>query len=157
MDADKARLWADALDSGKYTKVVGELVKRRRVGGELSYCASGVLCEVAREYGDVELELYESDSSYAISFVDYIDVKHNRRPYFASLPLSVMEWADTGRNAEFKITPELKEVFPPLARVVTRNVWVPVLVFNDSLNWSFKELAVLIRFLLDNGMEDHIR
>jgi hypothetical protein len=83
MNKQIAKLWANALRSGRFKQGRGGLAKM--VGDNPSYCCLGVLCELAIENG-VKVEKRTDD--YLICYDDDCTL----------LPQSVASWAETIPN-----------------------------------------------------------
>jgi hypothetical protein len=82
MKAEIKEKWVAALRSGDYRQTQGALARRGSLGGPLSHCCLGVLCEIAAENGVVS----RHDDGRRIQF--------GVGGGTAYLPLPVVEWAD---------------------------------------------------------------
>lgn len=124
MDSDIKRRWVEALRSGDYQQTTGVLKD------EYGYCCLGVLCELARQDGVVDL------------FDGYIYGDAERQIFDSStLPQPVLEWADlplgdpevyVGVERDFNLTSSM-----PNAKVYLTNL-------NDVWGQDFGQIATVI-------------
>lgn len=122
------QLWIDALRSGKYVQTDGQL---RRKHGEANdtfctYCALGVLCDIAADHGIGEWD----DESFDCSRVNLTGC-YDRSDQM--LPYSVQKWAGiTHANPSVHITN------------TSTPYWETIVHLNDGQNYSFEEIAEIL-------------
>lgn len=110
MNPEVKQQWVDALRSGQYKQTYGAL--RKEEHGKVSYCALGVLTDIAFKSGAVEPV---SGYDYTPYGMDWGYIAHDRL-----IPQPVADWADLGDFA----TVELE-----------------VMRANDNQGASFKKIA----------------
>lgn len=123
MEQEIADRWADALESGKYKQ--GKFLLNSPEG----FCCLGVLCEIAVEDGVVEK--IDPDGS---GYTRYHAPGNPNNYDTAFLPDAVVEWAGVGHsNIAFDVDLE------------GSGGWVTASGLNDTYNYTFAEIAELIR------------
>jgi hypothetical protein len=123
MNNQVKQLWVEALRSGEYKQSTGFLHNH----ADGSYCALGVLCEIARQEGIINRQDDLSDDNYSFYGV-WGDMSSQ------VLPKKVQEWAGIDMDCpEVAYTHDLDDSW----------VWEPVVDLNDR-GWNFKMLAALI-------------
>ena len=124
MKEDIEKRWVEALESGKY-KQGKDSLKIQNKDGSFSYCCLGVLCELAVEDGIIKPSSIPKNS-FVWTYEDRSGV----------LPMKVMEWAGLD-----SCNPQVKDDI----HVSLQHENLSLSVYNDNLNYSFKQIAKLIR------------
>lgn len=124
MKEDIEKRWVEALESGKY-KQGKDSLKIQNKDGSFSYCCLGVLCELAVEDGIIKPSSIPEDS-FVWTYEDRSGV----------LPMKVMEWAGLD---------SCNPVVEDANHVGNLSEDLNLSCYNDGLNYSFKQIAKLIR------------
>lgn len=139
MKPEIKEMWVKALRSGEYEQGMHQLVADNK------YCCLGVLCDIARKCGVVELR--EGTSNMGITHLFYgtseehnIPHKNNVEigPKYEVLPKSVMEWSGLDVNNPCLNIQDDEDW--------RKNEYNPVMMseLNDELRYGFIRLANLI-------------
>lgn len=126
MNPEVRDLWADALESGEYRQGVGRLRSYANDERSARFCCLGVLCELARARGLVEV----TDRGGYRTVADPDDGE-----YVSTLPSAVARWAGLRDVTERRTVP-------------AHDPWVDghrLSEHNDNLHRTFVEIAALIR------------
>lgn len=140
MKPEIKEMWVKALRSGEYEQGTHQLV------GDNKYCCLGVLCDIARKCGIVEIReatdnmgithlFYGTPEEYNIPHKSNVDIG----PKYEVLPKSVMEWSGLDlNNPELNIRDDDEDwrnngPYP-----------VPMSELNDEFGYGFHRLANLI-------------
>lgn len=130
MKLEIAKLWAEALLSGKYKQGTGYLCQKDNNTGKESHCCLGVLCEVAPDTSKNFLH-----GNAAAMFGDGEDANEG------VLPDAVQEWA--GMKSGGGVLDAIKDLacFDDIdENDRPYRLWQ----LNDQYDWSFDDLAELI-------------
>ena len=140
MKPEIKQAWVEALRSGEYTQGLQQLTANNR------FCCLGVLCDIARKCGVVELR--EGKDIQGIERLFYGTTEEHNIPHkpnadlgakYEVLPKSVMEWSGLDvNNPELNIQDDDEDwrnngPYP-----------VPMAELNDELGYGFNRLANLI-------------
>lgn len=140
MKPEIKKLWVKALRSGEYTQGLQQLVNNNR------FCCLGVLCDLARKAGVVELKagqdhmdvprlFYGTPEEHSIPFKPNTEAGAK----YEVLPKSVMEWAGLDvNNPDLNIQDDDEDW--------RNNGHYPIQIaeLNDELGYGFNRLANLI-------------
>lgn len=140
MKPEIKEMWVNALRSGEYTQGLHQLTANNR------FCCLGVLCDIARKCGVVELRegkdiqgierlFYGTPEEFSIPYQHHVDgcARYN------VLPKSVMEWSGLNEN-----NPELNIQDDDEDWRNNGPYPVQVAELNDELGYGFNRLARLI-------------
>lgn len=120
VNVENARLWVEALESGKFRQTTEKLSRKDK--GRWKHCCLGVACELSG--------VKREDTSYGTREYDYSDEE---------LPAFVAEWLT---NDAWNINPVVA-VKP--ADDGSERAPSSLAELNDQYDWTFKEIAALIR------------
>lgn len=129
---DRLKIWIEALESNKYKQGKGCLVN----DDNNTFCCLGVACDLATKAGlEVDVDTIYNDDRFVKTY--------NDNKYF--LPEDITAWFgfpyDTGVSL-------LREYKDDTGKVVVDKVTTSLANLNDTHDWSFKDIAGLMRELL---------
>jgi hypothetical protein len=127
MKKDLALKWCDALESGEYDQCSGQLRKKKVSTGEVSMCCLGVACAVAAPKSwDIEEDGW-TGNRYSIETED-------------SPPDYITKLYDVTTS-----TWRFDDVPREILKKYDLSIYDSPATLNDEKNWTFKQIAALIR------------
>lgn len=141
MDPVVARLWADALRSGKYDQ--GQGVLKSRIDSR--YCCLGVLCEIAVEH-DI-IEDFEGELGYMPEAVAEWLVPGGPAALWSERGVETGSPFSRGRNPLTVGDVDVADEGALERDVISYDVWLcdnRATLLNDSQNMDFEGIAALV-------------
>jgi len=127
-------LWYDALMSGDYTRIKGQL--REMKDGKPCFCALGVACDVYRT--NAKKGRWDDKAFVVVNQENYMDLPSTVARWFG-FQVSRRNW---GEDNDYVV------YMAPDVHIRGREDLTSFMEMNDDLNWSFKKTAAKVRQLI---------